>query len=109
MLAQDKFAPANAVLGSRFRFADNPTGASPFGVKFISAETIAAKVNMAQSARRLVLISALVLSVGCLRLEAQTMFVSLPGLHTAKDERVVGFDIRVRSGRIAQLPNVPIG
>jgi hypothetical protein len=37
------------------------------------------------------------------------MSVSIPALHTLKKERIVGFEVRVRSGRIAQLPNVPIG
>jgi hypothetical protein len=39
----------------------------------------------------------------------QTMSISIPGLHAASKERVVGFEIHVKSGRIAQLPNVPIG
>lgn len=39
----------------------------------------------------------------------QTMSISIPALHAASKERVVGFEIHVKSGRIAQLPNVPIG
>jgi hypothetical protein len=44
-----------------------------------------------------------------LGIHAQTMSISIPTLHMQNNERVVGFELRVRSGRIAQLPNVPIG
>jgi hypothetical protein len=37
------------------------------------------------------------------------MSVSVPALQIANNERIVGFEIHVRSGRIALLPNVPIG
>jgi predicted RecB family nuclease len=37
------------------------------------------------------------------------MVVSVPTLQMQKNERIVGFEMRIRSGRIAQLPNVPIG
>lgn len=37
------------------------------------------------------------------------LFISIPHLQLARNERVVGFDIRLASGRIAALPNVPIG
>jgi hypothetical protein len=39
----------------------------------------------------------------------QTIFVSIPALHATSKERVVGFEIHITSGRIAALPNVPIG
>jgi hypothetical protein len=35
--------------------------------------------------------------------------VSIPALHIAAGERVVGFDFQVTSGRIVQVPNMPIG
>jgi hypothetical protein len=35
--------------------------------------------------------------------------VSVPGLHIDAVERVVGFDLEVTSGRIAQIADVPIG
>ena len=37
------------------------------------------------------------------------MSVSVPHLHLANNERITGFEIHIRSGRIARLPNVPIG
>jgi hypothetical protein len=37
------------------------------------------------------------------------MSVSVPALHLANNERVVGLEIHVRSGRIASLPSFPIG
>ena len=40
---------------------------------------------------------------------AQTFSVSIPSLHTSRGERVVGFELHVTSGRVAQIPNVPIG
>ncbi len=39
----------------------------------------------------------------------QTLLVSIPALHATSAERVVGFEIHITSGRIAALPNVPIG
>jgi hypothetical protein len=39
----------------------------------------------------------------------QTLSVSIPTLHATGKERVVGFEIHITSGRIAQLPKVPIG
>ena len=41
--------------------------------------------------------------------DAQTMLVSIPSLHLVGKERVVGFKIQIKSGRIAAAPNVPIG
>jgi hypothetical protein len=35
--------------------------------------------------------------------------VSIPALHIAAGERVVGFDFQVESGRIVQVPDMPIG
>ena len=37
------------------------------------------------------------------------VLVSLPTLHMAAGERVVGFDFDVTSGRIAQITDIPIG
>lgn len=51
---------------------------------------------------------ALVLSGG-MRAQCQIMSVSVPALHVANNERIIWFEIHVRSGRIALLPNVPIG
>jgi len=39
----------------------------------------------------------------------QFVYVSLPGLHIGAGERVVGFGFEVTSGRIAQLPDMPMG
>jgi len=39
----------------------------------------------------------------------QFVSVSLPGLHIGTGERVVGFHFDVTSGRIAQIPDMPIG
>jgi hypothetical protein len=39
----------------------------------------------------------------------QSMSVSIPSLHPASKERVVGFEFHIKLGRIAQLPNTPIG
>jgi len=39
----------------------------------------------------------------------QTLLVSIPDLHVSGKERVVGFEIHVVSGRIAALPNIPMG
>jgi hypothetical protein len=39
----------------------------------------------------------------------QTVSISIPSLHIAGKERVVGFELHVKSGIIAQLRNVPIG
>jgi len=52
--------------------------------------------------------AALVLLCGA-KAQSQIVSVSVPALHVAKSERIVGFEIHVRSGRIALLPNVPIG
>ena len=60
--------------------------------------------------QRILACGALSLLIVGLQLHAQTtMVVSIPSLHLHKNERIVGFELRVRSGRIAQLPNVPIG
>lgn len=39
----------------------------------------------------------------------QTLCVSIPNLQVGTKERVVGFEIHVASGRIAALPNIPVG
>lgn len=57
----------------------------------------------------IVLAFAALVLLGGLRAPCQIMSVSVPVLHVAKNERIVGFEIHIRSGRIALLPNVPIG
>lgn len=47
--------------------------------------------------------------LGGMKAQSQIVSVSVPALHLAKSERIVGFEIHVRSGRIALLPDVPIG
>src|SRR6266581_4892915 len=39
----------------------------------------------------------------------QTLSVSIPKLQLSTKEHVVGFEIHVASGRIAAVPNIPIG
>jgi hypothetical protein len=41
--------------------------------------------------------------------QCQILSVSVPSLHISNNQRIIGFEIHVRSGRIALLPNVPIG
>jgi hypothetical protein len=54
-------------------------------------------------------------SLGSLLLHAshearrQTLCVSIPNLQVGNKERVVGFEIHIASGRIAALPDIPIG
>ncbi|MGA2086665.1 MAG: hypothetical protein ABSG60_14235 [Terracidiphilus sp.] len=45
----------------------------------------------------------------CLPVHAQKYSVSIPSLKLTANERVVGFEIHVNSGRIARVPNIPIG
>lgn len=52
---------------------------------------------------------AALLLLSSMKAQCQVMSVSIPALHLANNERIVGFEIYVRSGRIALLPNVPIG
>jgi len=52
---------------------------------------------------------ALVLVNGSVVAHGQTMSMSIPSLHTTGKERVCGFEIHITAGRIAALPNVPIG
>jgi hypothetical protein len=47
--------------------------------------------------------------LGGVRAQCQIMSVSVPTLHVANNERIISFEIHVHSGRIALLPNVPIG
>ena len=66
------------------------------------------------SKRRLSLLLALIAAIlGLLDVSeaarGQTLSVSIPTLHATSKERVVGFEIHVTSGRIAELPKVPIG
>ena len=46
---------------------------------------------------------------GAEALGGQFVSVSLPALHIGTGERVVGFHFDVTSGRIAQIPDMPIG
>lgn len=39
----------------------------------------------------------------------RTLSVSIPNLQVSAKERVVGFEVHIASGRIAALPNIPIG
>jgi hypothetical protein len=62
-----------------------------------------------QFARAFALAALALLLIGP-QLHAQTtLLVSIPSLHLQKNERIVGFELHVRSGRIAKMPNVPIG
>jgi hypothetical protein len=54
-------------------------------------------------------VTAFLLPAGAEPSHRQLMSVSLPALHIAAEERVVGFDFAVTSGRIAQIPDMPIG
>ena len=65
--------------------------------------------NSANSAWRIILLCSLALLGNGLRVHAQTMIVSVPVMHLQNNERVIAFEVHVRSGRIARLPNVPIG
>ena len=58
---------------------------------------------------RIILLGNLALMSNDFRVHAQTMFVSVPALRMQGNERVIAFELHVRSGRIARLPNVPIG
>lgn len=58
------------------------------------------------------LASSLALFIGIFGIGAvhsQTYTVSIPSLAINDQERIVGFEINVRSARIATLPNAPIG
>ena len=50
-----------------------------------------------------------ILGSGNLFARAQTSVVSIPSIQIADGERIVGFEIHVRPGRIAALPTIPIG
>ncbi|MGB9234562.1 MAG: hypothetical protein WCC04_09120 [Terriglobales bacterium] len=41
--------------------------------------------------------------------QGQMISISIPSLHLAPKERVVGFELHIKAGRIAKLPNVPSG
>lgn len=47
--------------------------------------------------------------LSCTTSQCQLVSVSVPALHVSNKERIVGFEIHIRSGRIALLPNTPIG
>jgi hypothetical protein len=53
--------------------------------------------------------AALVFFAESVAAQGQAMSVSLPAIHCTSKEHVVGFEIHIKSGRISQLPNVPIG
>jgi hypothetical protein len=57
----------------------------------------------------LILFSFLFLCSGGAAVQCQTFSVSVLALQMTGNERIVGFEIHVHSGRVAQLPNVPIG
>lgn len=45
----------------------------------------------------------------CRGAESRFEYVSIPNLHLDEGERVVGYEIHITSGRIAKLPDIPIG
>lgn len=47
--------------------------------------------------------------IGAQLLPGQAVSVSIPNLQNTARERVVGFELHIMSGRIAAVPNVPIG
>lgn len=57
----------------------------------------------------LIVLGAALLTAGSAPASAQLFTASIPSLHLADGERVCGFEIKVKSGRIATLPNAPIG
>jgi hypothetical protein len=52
---------------------------------------------------------ALALLCGGANLIGQNTLVSISAPDIQKRERIVGFEVQVRSGRIAQLRNMPVG
>ena len=63
--------------------------------------------------RRAFVFSFLIIAVLTARIQsqaqAQRFAVSIPHLGLSADERVVGFEVHIKSGRVASLPNIPIG
>jgi hypothetical protein len=96
--------------GSRHSALDQVTTAA-----FERLAMFAAQLTMSENLRRRLLptssITAIAMALVCASqlLSAQTMAVSIPSLRTNGQERVVGFEIHITSGRIAELPNAPIG
>jgi hypothetical protein len=65
-------------------------------------------IRMIRALQLIVLVTALV-TFACMPASGQIMSVSIPKLSLGKGERIVGFELHIRSGRIALLPNIPIG
>jgi hypothetical protein len=55
------------------------------------------------------LVGAVLLLLFGVTANCQIVSVSVPDLHLRKAERIIGLELHVHSGRIAQLPNIPIG
>lgn len=55
------------------------------------------------------IVAVLALAAGSEAGSGRTVSISIPSLHLTSKERIVGFEIHIKSGRIAQLLNVPIG
>lgn len=58
---------------------------------------------------QLIVLAATFMTVACVPASGQILSVSVPKLILAKGERIIGFEVHVKSGRIALLPNIPIG
>jgi hypothetical protein len=58
---------------------------------------------------QLFVLAATFMTFACLPASGQIVSVSVPKLSLAKGERIIGFEVHVKSGRIALLPNIPIG
>jgi hypothetical protein len=58
---------------------------------------------------QLFVLAATFMTCACLPASGQIVSVSVPKLSLAKGERIIGFEVHVRSGRVALLPNIPIG
>jgi hypothetical protein len=67
------------------------------------------KNSLKNSIALVMVLGAALLAAGSAPANAQLSTVSIPSLHLADGERVCGFEIKVKSGRIAALPNVPLG
>jgi len=57
----------------------------------------------------LIFVAAMFMTFVCLPASGQILSVSVPKLSLAKGERIVGFEVHLKAGRIALLPNIPIG
>ena len=58
---------------------------------------------------QLFVLAATFMTFACLPASGQIVSVSVPKLSLAKGERIIGFEVHVKSGRVALLPNIPIG